>query len=334
MTIHLATSIDIGNVIRRALRLAVHVAPDNWLVGPCGSDPGIHISRRCEFWGREGRQRTQFRSAFNSLIGALKSSQQMVVWTSGLWSDKLALWAFCAWWLAFRDTNSGLLNVAVVGDAPKDGFSRGFVRVTPSDVRRALDNARTQSLTRTQQMARCWRKVSGRYPILFSARTRVSRIQDDLVELGAYQAGYFPRMGESAIQLSRFDELLFSCLDRAFRTPADVFVHPSLAGDELRSKWMPLTGDIFLALRLRQWAEHRGAGAALERVPHRSDRGMLEARYRLSEAGEAIKEYGLAEIAQGAPLPMWGLLAYNASDPWVVLNNGGKCPHIERLGKR
>lgn len=324
MTIHLATSMDIGKVVRRALRLAVHFVPDNLLVGPCGSDPGTHIKQRCEFWGLEGRERTQFRSAFDKLIGALKSRRRIVVWTSGLWSDRLALWALCAWWLAFRDQNSDLLEVVVVGDAPKDGFSRGFVRMTPGDARRALDNARAQSLTRTQQMARYWRKVSGRYPILSAVGARAGRTRKDLAELGAYQAGYFPRMGECAIQLSRFDELLFSCLDKDWRTPADVFVHRSSAGEELRAKWMTRTGDIFLALRLQKWAEHRGADAALECVPHRPDRSMLEARYRLSKAGDAIKEHGLAEIAQGAPLAVWGVLAYNATEPWVVVNNGGE----------
>jgi hypothetical protein len=241
------------------------------------------------------------------------------MWTSGLLRDTLALWALCAWRLRYQPEHPDL-NIVILGDAPEDAFSRGFVRVRPADARRGLDDARAPSLTRVQHMARSWRKVSGRSPVLSVEGRHAGRVPKVLLELGAYQAGFFPRMDGSSLTLSRFDELLFSCLDKDWVTPVDVFSHRSPAGEELR-KWSTLTGDLFWAWRLRQWAEHHGAEAALERVPYREERSMLEARYRLSPAGDAIKRHGLAEIAQGAPLPVWGATAYNPADPWVVVDD-------------
>jgi hypothetical protein len=70
------------------------------------------------------------------------------------------LWALCAWRLRYRPEHPDL-DVVVLGDAPEDGFNRGFVRVKPADARRGQDAARAQSRTRVPHMARSWRKVSG-----------------------------------------------------------------------------------------------------------------------------------------------------------------------------
>ena len=61
---------------------------------------------------------------------------------------------------------------------------------------------------------------------------------------------------------------------------------------------------------------------------------MLEARYRLTAAGDAIKRHGLTEIAQGPPLPMWGATAYDPADPWVVVNDQAGQQRLQRLGER
>ena len=84
-------------------------------------------------------------------------------------------------------------------------------------------------------------------------------------------------------------------------------------------------------MRLRQWAEHRGAEAALESVPYRTDRPpMLDARYRLTAAGEAIKRRGLTEIAQGPPWSMWGVVAYDPANPWVVVTDHAGGQRLQR----
>ena len=96
--------------------------------------------------------------------------------------------------------------------------------------------------------------------------------------------------------------------------------------------WMFRIGDLSFAMRLRQWAEHRGAEAALESVPYRTDRPpMLDARYRLTAAGEAIKQHGLTEIAHGPPWPMLGVMAYDPANPWVVVNDHEEGQRLRRL---
>jgi len=332
MTIHVTTNSDIRRAVQRGLRLPVRFMRDNMLEGPCASDPEVHCEQRCDYLNLRGRERTQFRSRFHNVINALKSRQRILVWTSGLWSDRLMLWALCAWRLRYRPEHPDL-DIVVLGDAPEDGFGYGFVHVKPADARRGLDAARALSLTRVQHMARSWRKVSGRSPVLATRGGRADRAQKDLVDLGTHQAAFFPRVDGSALTLSRIDELLFSCLDvKDWLTPVKVLVHPSPAGEELIKHWMLRISDCSFAWRLRQWAEHRGAEAALESVPYRPDRPpMLEARYRLTAVGDAIKRNGLTEIAQGAPLPVWGVTAYNPADPWVVVNDHEEGQRLRRL---
>jgi len=241
------------------------------------------------------------------------------------------LWALCAWRLRYRPEDPDL-NIVALGDAPEDGFGYGFVRVKPAEARRGLDDAHPQSLTRVQNMARSWRKVSGRSPVLSAEGRRPGRVRKDLVELGTHQAAFFPRVNVHALTLSWFDELLFSCVDKDWVTPADVFVQLSSTSDETCKNWMLRISDVILAMRLRQWAEHRGAEAALESVPYRTDRPpMLDARYRLTAAGEAIKRHGLTEIAQGPLWPMWGVIAYSPADPWVVADDHDGGQRMKRL---
>ncbi|WP_437297621.1 hypothetical protein [Sorangium sp. So ce426] len=333
MTIHVTTNEDIRKAVRRGLRLPVCFMRDNVLEGPCASEPEDHCEQRCDYWDLRGRERTQFRSRFHDVINALRSQQRIVVWTSGLWSDRLMLWALCAWRLRYRPEHPDL-DLVVLGDAPEDGFSRGFVHVKPADARRGLDDARAQSRTRVQHMARSWRKVSGRSPVLSTEGGRAARAPKDLVALGTHQAAFFPRVDGSALTLSWVDELLFACLDKDWMTPVDVFVHRSSAGEELRNGWGARISDCFIAMRLRQWAEHRGAEAALESVPYRTDRApMLEARYRLTAVGEEIKRHCLAEIAQGPPLPVWGVTAYDPGAPWVAVDDGAEQKRLQRLGE-
>ena len=332
MTTHVTTNHYILKAVRRGLRLPVGFVDDNVLLGPCAPDPEVHCEQRCDYWDLRGRERTLFRSRFHDVINALKSRQRIVVWTSGLWMDRLMLWALCAWRLHYRPEHPDL-DIVVLGDAPENGFSGGFIRVKPADARRGLDAARAQSRTRIQHMARSWRKLCGRSPVLSAEGGRADRARKDLVELGTHQAAFFPRMEGGALTLSRIDELLFSCLDvKDLRTPVDVLMQRSPAAEELWKIWMGRIGDISVATRIRQWAEHRGAEAALDSVPYRTDRPpMLDALYGLTAAGEAIKQHGLTEIAQGPPWPMWGVTAYDPANPWVVVNDPAVGQRLRRL---
>lgn len=316
MTIHIATSEDIGRAARRGLRLPIHFVSDNLLVGPCAKDPELHAEQRGLFWGLQGRELSRFRSSFAKLSTALQAHQPLVLWSSPLWSDTVMLWAICAWRLYHRPAAPDM-QIILLGDAQETGFAHGSIRLKPADMRLSLDNARSLSLTRIQDMARSWRKLCGRSPLLSGARAQPG--QRYLVELGAYQAAFFPRRKDArTLSLSRFDELLFSCLGDTWATPLELFIHPSMAGEELR-KWLTHTGDIFLAMRLRQWALHLGDKAALKSDPCQPGNPMNEARYSLSQMGDMLKRNGLADISQGAPLRVWGARAYDPKAPWVLV---------------
>jgi hypothetical protein len=134
--------------------------------------------------------------------------------------------------------------------------------------------------------------------------------------------------------LSRFDNLLFSILEKDWVTPADVFVNRGPFGDELRREWLRLTGDIFLSLRLAHWARHGGAASALLSEDYRKGNVMASARYRLSDAGIAVQRSGLATVSQAPPLAIWGATAYDETDPWVLVHEPGAKQRLRRLGER
>lgn len=337
MSIHIATSADLGRVVRRGLREPVCIVSDNWLVGPSGSAPEVHAQARCDFWGLQGRERARWLGSFREIMKAIDSRRRIVIWASRLGSDTVALWALCAWRLLRWPNQPNLDLVVLGGPAEADdatGVGGGFIRVTPADARRSLDHVGSLSLTRVREMALSWRKLSGRSPILSGKSAHPARPRKQLVELGSYQAGFFPRLNWQELILSRFDELLFSCLQEQGSTAADVFVSHGTAGEELRRTWLSLTGDIFLSLRLAHWARHNGADAALVSEPYREDNVMLAARYRLSVTGRALQRQGLAEIAQGAPLSMWGVTAYNPLAPWVVVGEHAGRQRLQQLGVR
>lgn len=155
-------------------------------------------------------------------------------------------------------------------------------------------------------------------------------MKKQLIELGGYQAGFFPRLGARGLVLSRFDELLFACLGQQWSTAADVFVSRGAAAEEMRHKWLSLTGDIFLTIRLAQWANADGNTAALLSEPFRAENRMMTARYRVSDMGQALGRDGLGAIGKGALLPLWGGRAYDPADPWVVIDDDAGAQRIRR----
>lgn len=311
MTIHVATSAEIGKVVARTLGTPVHFVPDNLLVGPCAVGFDAHRRLRTDAWELDARARARFVKAFDALATAIESRARVVVWTSSLWSDRLAFWSLCAFRLHRWPSRPKLLAVRL-GPDTAGAFGCGSVRVAPAEVRRAAEEPSDLSTTFVRRCSASWRKLAGRRPVL------AGPVREELADVGAYQRSFFPRLRAEVVHLSRFDELLFSCVGEGWSTPVDVFVRRSTAGDELR-RWLNHTGDLFLAMRLRRWAQH-GPAAALESEPGRTG-SIMDARYRLSRVGVELVGQGLHGIAQGAPLSLWGAVAYSPSAPWVVVED-------------
>ncbi len=319
MPVHIATSSDIGRAARRALRVPVHFVPDNLLVGPCAAEPDAHLEARARYWDFNRGERARFRASSRTLMEAIASRPRLVIWTSRLWSDVVALWSFCAWRL-HRWPLKPRIDVIVLGAPSDHAFGRGSLRVTSAELRRGLDEVRPHSLTRAKAMALFWRTLASRTPVLAS-RVRLGRGREDLVTIGTYHAAFYPRLDASRLVLSRFDHLLFSCVEDQWRTPLDVLMRRGAGGAELR-EWSNHTGDLFIASRLREWAVHDGACAAFESRSYRPERHLLECQYKLSAVGEKILRDGFDDLAQGAPLPVGGGVAYAPAAPWALRDDG------------
>lgn len=329
MPIHLATSRDIGSAVRRTLGLPVPFVPDNLLLGPCATDPEIHEEARSRYWDLDRGERARFHASSRAVTEAIASRSRVILWTSRLWSDVAALWSLCAWRLLCRPLEPKI-DLITVGSAEDHAFGRGTLRVTTADVRRHLDTQRPLSLTRVREMALFWRALASRTPILAARGRRGGPEREDLQTIGTYQAGFFPRREGSRLALSRFDDLLLTCLGDDWATAVDPLRVRSAVGKELW-KWIAHTGDFFPAMRLRAWAEHEGAEAALERRPYRPERPMQEWQYRLSAVGKRIQREGLDDVARGAPLVMGGATAYDPAAPWVVVEEGSDRPTLRQM---
>lgn len=331
MTTHVATSMDIGRAVRRTLRLPTHFVPDNLLVGPSAWAAEQHREARASYWEFDKRERAQFDASFGGLLQAIRSRARVVVWTSRLYSDVIALWSLSAFRLLHRPLDPKI-DLVLVGGSSDNAFGRGSIRVTGADIRNGLNSARPLSLTGARRLSSFWRRFTSRTPILASSAGRGARGREDLSAIGSYQMGFFPRLDGASLSLSRVDHLLLSCVGNDWSTPADVFMRPGAAGHALR-EWASHTGDVFIATRLRAWADPGGGEALLHREPHRPERLLLEARYKLSVAGEKVLRDGLGHMAQGVPLPVGGTTAYNPLAPWVVLNDSATGQSIRRFGQ-
>lgn len=328
MTIHVATSDDLGRLVRAALREPVRFVPDNLMVGPAGAEVDAHVRSRADYWALKGAERAAFVRAARQVVEALGAGEQLVLWTSGRWTDVLMSWTLCAWGLNERVAGAAvhLVNVPVAAAPTLEGHQH--LRTEPAGLRQSLKEAAPLSAATARTMAGLWGRLCETAPILAGAPADAgnqtvtsSRALETLAALGNYQAAFFPRLAGERLTLSRFDALLFSCIEEGGSTPVEVFTTRTPAGDELR-RWLSFTGDVFLATRLAAWAAHGGADAALALEALEAANPMKTARYSLSEPGRALLRDGLADIHRGAPLPSWGATAYAAEDPWVVLETG------------
>lgn len=331
MTHHIAASWNVVHAVRRGMRVPVRSSNDGWLVGPCAADPEVHMRLRVDFWALTQPRRGAFVASFRRVIRALDADEPIVIWTSPQWNDRVALWALCSYRLQRWPTQPGL-SLVRVGEYEERhahlSFGIGYVTVEPPMARDAWRTARPLSLREVREKARLWQKLAAPTPILSGKPLRETRTNKELLELGAYQAGFFPRLSEQSLTLSTLDALLLACVNRTPSTPARILMRRGSKGEELR-RWMSITGDIILFHRLAQWAE-RGA---LHAEPYTAPNGWQTALYTLSKTGRSLLRDGLSSIDQAPPLPIWGVTAYDPKNPWVVVEEAGGRPHLRRLGE-
>jgi len=314
---------ELARVVHTGLRVPVEFVPDNWMMGPWPAERDQVARHRCNLWSLKGRVRTKALAEYRDLMRAIETNERITIWMSRLGNDTLAFWAICTWRLqVFPDQPN--IGVVVLGGPTETedplGVGPGILCSTPEEAIQMAERMKNLSRTRLRSITRLWRRINEPPPILNAKYDNSTLDRQRLKILGAHQAAFLPRFDERGLRLSKFDELLFKNISTRGSTPVDVIVHSGKTGYELID-WMSITGDLFIADRLAQWAKHGGADAALVSEPHRTDRVMLAARYKLSKTGRKLLKNGLDTMGQGVPLPIWGVTAYDVQSPWVVVEN-------------
>ncbi|MDC3959549.1 hypothetical protein [Polyangium jinanense] len=332
MTIHIATSSDVALAVRRGMRVAVRSMNDGLLVGPCAPDLEDHMRLRRDFWADVWPYPPAYVPPFRRVLADLAAAEPVVVWTSLKWMDRVALWAYCAYRLQHHPTQPDL-SLIFIGEYGERharlSFGIVYVTLEPAMARRAWGTARSLSRREVREKALFWRKLTAPSPILSGKRLRETPSRKEFFELGAYQAGLFPRLSERSLSLSTLDALLLGCVNKTPSNPARILMRRGSKGEELR-RWLSLTGDIVLFERLAQWAERGALHAKSWTAPN----GWQTAKYTLSATGRSLLRDGLSSIDQAPPFPIWGVTAYDPKNPWVVVEEAGGRPHLRRLGER
>jgi hypothetical protein len=231
--------------------------------------------------------------------------------------------------LLYRPTDPNLSLVIageIVPAARPPLFEDGYVSVNPALVRKASETVRPLSLTEVREKAGFWKKLAAPSPILSGRPLRETPSRKELLTMGLYQAGFFPRQTGRGLSLSTLDALLLACVNDEPSTPAHILARESETGDELW-RWVNLTGDVITFERLKQWAKY----GALHAKPHTTPNGVRTALYKMADLGRSLLRDGLTSIDQAPPIPIWGVTAYDPKNPWIVVEEPGERPYLRRL---
>jgi len=328
MTIHIATTRNIVHAVHRGMRVPVRTINDGWLIGPCSLDPEVHIRLRNDFWAHVPRQRAALTTSFRRIFAALAGDEPVVLWTSVQWNDRIALWALCFYRIQRRPTQPDF-SLILMGKYEERhallSFGIVYVTVDPAMARDAWRTARPLSLREIRVKARCWQKLAAPSPILSGKPLRETRANEELLELGTYQAGLFPKQTARGLGLSTLDALLLACVNETPSSPVDILACDDEAGEELW-RWVSVTGDIAIFDRLAQWAKV----GALHATPYTAPNGWKTAKYTLTATGRALLRDGLSSLDQAPPFPIWGVTAYDPKNPWVVVEESPGKPWLRR----
>lgn len=181
--------------------------------------------------------------------------------------------------------------------------------------------------------ATLWRLWCRRSPVALS-RFCVSGapLHPSLANLGCFHAGFFPRIMDQGLSLSRLDELILRQLSREWSTPARMLVRTMTSGSELGA-WLSHTGDLYLAARLLAWSRH-SRGRIVERRRERpaNPADMTRWSFRWAAGGEAVLET-LPSVEAAPPVAVGGAVAYAPDHPWVSRVSTAGRPYVDRAAK-
>jgi hypothetical protein len=325
--VHIAIGGLAGSALAKVLSPLV-VADDNLLVGPSRVDVERHGGARTRYWGSAPSldiDRVLVDGSVNAVVVAL----------SGTLNSLLTLCRICSAALE-RGREVYVLDLGEEASvSPLNGSDPA--REVPFHARRLARRVLTSvrwSRLETALAAGLWRLWCRRSPVAFSRFcAAASDLHLQLANLRRYHAGFFPRITDRGLSLSRLDELILRQLSHEWLTPAALYAR-ALGGAPQLGSWLSHTGDLFLAARLLAWSRHTQGTIVERRKEHpQSDSKMLAWSFRWREGGEAILD-ALPDVQAAPPIAIGGAIAYGPERPWVCRFDGGGVPYVTRSAPR
>lgn len=315
-------------------------ASDCLIVGPSRREPNEHARAR-EVWCSSfeyGSDVDDSGETWDRLQSPdVRWKPPIVLWVSSSLHERVNLWRACSWLrhLGFAHNDVLVLEfdpVPLSEAASQEVLTRPFtcsesVSDHPDEILLdRLGRAQPWSAERYDRAVRLWDSYVDEEPLRF-VESCIAGVEGfaELAPLWVLLSCFFPRKtAEGRLRLSRFDEIVFTLLSSKWQTALALTVHESETRMHL---WhlLSCTGDLFLPLRLEQWAKH-DSSAAVERAPGPKPPNagfpMLSGVYRLTERGIRLRDKGLDQLMDAPSLPIAGTEAYSPSAPWVLLETG------------
>ena len=323
-----AMHIAVGKLAGAALKKALSplaVADDNLLVGPSRVRVERHRTARARYWGSAPSRDVDTYFAHGPV-------HRVVVALPPTLNGLLTLCRVCSAALeSGREVDVLDLSQTASVSAPEGSDPAREVLFDVQRIARRLPPPLRWSNLETALAATLWRLWCRRSPVALSRFcAAASALHLPIANLGRYHAGFFPRLTESGLSLSRLDELILRQLSDEWLTPATLYAHAIESAPQLGA-WIFYTGDLYLPRRLLAWSRHtenRLVERRKESPPSSSE--MLAWSFRWRKGSEAILK-ALPELQAAPSEPLGGAVAYDPERPWVCRFDGGGTPYVSRF---
>lgn len=292
---------------------------DNPLVGPCSRSRTRHAELRA--------RHLQDPSSFSR-----QRTSDLEVWAPRSWPALVQLWQLAH----ARGANEARLAVRFFGkpakrlhlawDPPAASDEEQSAVLMGQDLRK-VPRAVLVTPDRLALWAELWQSFCSTVPQRFLSRCESSsRAAPEAAGIALLYAGFFPRVVDGTLALSRFDSLLLSLLDEEWATPARVYTRAMRSASAL-VHWLSRIGDAFVGERLEQLATSPH-GLADMRANHADtqERPMTARSFRRIDRAASA----LGELDHVPEVKIGGASAY--AKPWACdYGNTGK-PRFVRRG--
>lgn len=321
MMVHVTTP-DVARRLRRldeGTSTAIVTFTDNLLIGPCTREIAQLAEARRRYWSGVSSAPRNLRSMYTRLVESLGAASEVVVWSSGSLQHAALLWMISALLADRPACTVKVIRCQQVRASPDDQFACIERELRAAEVRELVGAGEKLGTGARRAHAGNWRAFTA--PLATAFNDRCTGAAEELERAGRYHAAFFPRRKGDALQLSRVDELLLTCVGGEWSPPSAILLRRSPEGMALRS-WLACTGDVFTARRIKQWAEHSPEAPAVESTLTDGDHLLTGVRYRLSNRGRALLDEGVSSITEAPMCPIGGAAAYDPQAPVAAQESG------------